>query len=72
MALDGALVIGASGGFVPVPGDQFDLITGSAVGGGFRDVVFPPAYPPLDARIEVLTDRARLVVTPPVFVGGFE
>lgn len=72
VALDGALVIGASGGFVPVPGDQFDLVTGSAVGGGFRDVVFPPAYPPLDARIEVLTDRARLVVTPPVFVGGFE
>jgi hypothetical protein len=70
--LDGRLIIGAVGGYVPPLGTSFDLITGSAISGRFRSVVFPPEYAGLDARIEVLADRVRLTIVAPLMVDGFE
>jgi hypothetical protein len=70
--LGGRLIIGAVGGYVPPLGTSFDLITGSAISGRFRSVVFPPEYAGLDARIEVLADRVRLTIVAPLMVDGFE
>ena len=70
--LDGRLVIGAVGGYVPPLGTSFDLITGSAISGRFRSVIFPPEFAGLDAEIEVLTDRVRLTIVAPLLVDGFE
>ncbi len=70
--LGGRLAIEAVGGYLPTPGSSFDLVVGAAVSGQFQSVEFPPEYNQLDARVQVLADRARLDIIAPMFVDGFE
>jgi hypothetical protein len=72
LQLGGQLVIGAVGGYVPALGSSFDLLVGASVSGRFRDVVLPPEYSDLDARVEVLADRVRMHIVAPLLVDGFE
>lgn len=71
IALDGTLAVTLAPGYVPVLGDSFEFARGSAVTGRPHTVVLPATIA-ADARVDVLADRARLLITPPMFADGFE
>ena len=71
IALDGTLVVTLANGYLPAVGTSFDLAVGSSVTGRPHTIVLPASIT-ADARVEVLPDRARLIITPPMFRDGFE
>jgi hypothetical protein len=71
ITLDGTLVVTLANGYLPAVGATFDFAVGSSVSGRPHTIV-PPAAITADARVELLADRARLVITPPMFRDGFE
>lgn len=71
IALDGTLVVTLADGYVPAVGASFDFALGTTVSGRPHTIVLPATIT-ADARVEVLADRARLVITPPMFRDGFE
>lgn len=71
LTLDGTLVVALADGYVPSIGASFDFAVGSSVSGRPHTIVLPAAIT-ADARVEVLPDRARLVITPAMFRDGFE
>lgn len=72
ITIGGTLDIRLVGGYLPLLGDTFDLITGSAISGQFSSVRMPATLSALDARVDVFADRVRLTVVPPPFRDGFE
>lgn len=71
ITLDGTLVVTLADGYLPTIGASFDFAVGSSVTGRPHTIVLPATIT-ADARVEVLADRARLVLTPPMFRDGFE
>ena len=72
VAVRGRLIINLLDSFVLTQGASFDIVTGNTVTGSFDSVEFPPGFESLDATIERLPDRLRLVITGPLFRNGFE
>jgi hypothetical protein len=71
ITLDGTLAVTLAPGYVPTVGTSFEFARGSSVGGRPHTIVLPASIV-ADARVEVLADRARLSITPPMFADGFE
>ncbi len=71
ITLDGTLAVTLSPGYMPTVGTAFEFAVGSSVSGRPHTIVLPAAIT-ADARVEVLADRARLSITPPMFADGFE
>lgn len=72
ITVGGTLDVRLVGGYVPLLGDTFDLLTGSAIVGQFSTIRMPATLSALDARVDVFADRVRLTVVPPPFRDGFE
>ncbi|HMP05147.1 MAG TPA: hypothetical protein PJ982_02260, partial [Lacipirellulaceae bacterium] len=58
--LDGTLALQLDLGYVPAPGDRFDLLAAGEVVGGFAEVLLPAA--PADAAWDIVADATTLAV----------
>lgn len=72
IVVGGTLEIQLADGFVPVLGQTFDLITGTAVSGSFHTIRLATELSAMDGRVDVFPDRVRLTLVPPPFRDGFE
>ncbi len=60
-SLDGLLFVLLANGFNPVPGDQFDIVTASAISGQFANVILP-TMPNGDPLFELIMGSQKVTL----------